>query len=92
MVQLDLKKNLSVKVKTDILVYLESRPLKEVYSLFTSIVTELQDNGIIDQRSNDAVTGSGNPSVGSDSIHAVEDEQRDRGIKSRNKSFHRGNV
>lgn len=81
MVQLDLKKNLSVKVKTDILVYLESRPLKEVYSLFTSIITELQDNGTVDKRPSDIVTGGGTDSVSSDSVHVVEDEQRDRGAE-----------
>ncbi len=75
MIQIDLKKNLSVKVKTDILVYLESRPLGEIYSLFQSIVSELAEDrhGTDDKRSKPATAGSGGANLRGDCILPLED-------------------
>ncbi len=77
MIRLDFKKNLSERVKGDILVYLEKRPLGEVYALFQSIVAELtaeESNGSVSERVNPAPPGSGDACISGDCLHVVEDE------------------
>lgn len=75
-IDLDFDRNLTPKLKADILVYLESRPLGEAYVLFQSIVLQLQKepNGQLDRRLNANSPRSGDASLGSDSIPAVATE------------------
>ena len=71
MQKIDLRKPLTPKTMGDLMMYLESRPLGEVYSLFQDIVSQLavkDANGTIsdDIRPSATVAGGGNPDGGSD--------------------------
>lgn len=78
MINLDFNLPLDAKTKADILVYLERRPLGEVYALFQGIVTQLtakEANGKPDTGYLPNTAGSGDASLSSDSVPTVAPEQ-----------------
>lgn len=73
--QIDLRKPLSVKTVSDILVYLESRPLGEVLVLFQDIIKQLSVEDAVtngSQRLDSTAAGGGDSRLGGDSVSAVE--------------------
>lgn len=78
-INLNLTKSLNPKTMGDILVYLESRPLGEVFALFTDITSQLAEteaNGPIADinRPRSTAPGSGNANGGSDCIPLIPSE------------------
>ncbi len=77
-IECDFTKQLSPQTVAMVLAYLESRPLGEVYALFTDIVTQLTQKdsdgtGISDGFST-APTGSGNPNGGDHGFPLIPSE------------------
>lgn len=74
----------------DVLVYLESRPLGEVFALFQDIIFQLTPEPVkvtngtdISRRDSDA-SGGGNPGFSSDCIPAMEAQQGNSGTEGGN--------
>lgn len=77
MFKLNFNKKLSPQTIGDILVYLEKRPLGEVYPLFQSIVTQLAedpDGGTDGKRLSSTPSGSRDPDGGNHSVPSVQAE------------------
>lgn len=92
MKELNLTKPLSVKTISNILVYLEKRPLGEVYALFQEIVSQLEfkeADGQPNFRPDANTAGSGNTGLSGDRVPPVEIDEGSRGIKDRDQDVYR---
>lgn len=90
-----LTRPLRAKTVSDLLVYLESRPLGEVFALFTDIISQLSVKDGDGSVSNSdglgaALTGSGNPNGGDHSVSTLPTEQGGGGAENRVENIHRG--
>lgn len=91
MTRIDLTKSLTPQTIAQVLEYLESRPLKEVYGLFQNIVSQLEDkdaNGQSNIRSDANTPGSGNGSLGGRGVPALALEQGSSGVESGVENVH----